>query len=326
MRKFYETKPVLFAILWIVVYVVLIAPLRGRFGDGSLQMLLGLVAISTGLLLFVRTAKLKGALGLDRWLRNGKKLLWLLPMWVLATGNLWGGLGLKYTGVNAIMATLSFLLIGFVEETIFRGFLFNGMRRTGRLPVAIIVSAVTFGMGHIVNLLTGQATVDTLLQMVFAVAWGFLLTYAYYKGGSLLPCILIHGIIDAASVFSRDSVAGDTVFMVATIVVSAVTFGMGHIVNLLTGQATADTLLQMVFAVAWGFLLTYAYYKGGSLLPCILIHGIIDAASAFSRDSAYGDVIFMIATIVVALVYCAFMAKQPSRLGPTAQVCAEERK
>ena len=222
MRKLYETKPILFAVLWIVLYCAVMAPIRGRFGDDSVQMLLGLTAISTGLLLFIRANTLQGELGLDRWIRNGKKILWLIPIWILSTGNLWSGLGLKYTGINAVMATMSFLLVGFVEETVFRGFLFNGMRKTGSLTVAIIVSAVTFGMGHIVNLLSGQATVDTLLQIVFAVAWGFLLTYAYYTGGSLIACVLIHGIIDAASVFGRDNVVGDTVFMVATIVVAIV--------------------------------------------------------------------------------------------------------
>ena len=222
MRKLYETKPVLFAVLWIVLYCVVMAPIRGRFGDDSVQMLLGLTAISTGLLLFISANKLQGELGFDRWIQNGRKILWLLPLWILSTGNLWSGLGLRYAGVNAVMATLSFLLVGFVEETIFRGFLFNGMRRTGSLTAAVIVSAVTFGMGHLINLLTGQATLDTLLQVVFAVAWGFLLTYAYLKGGSLLACILIHGIIDAASVFSRDNVVGDTVFMIATIVVAIV--------------------------------------------------------------------------------------------------------
>ena len=222
MRKLYEKKPILFAVLWIVLYCVLLAPIRGSYGDDSVQMLLALVAVSMGLILFVSANELQGDLGLDRWIENGKGLLWLLPMWILATGNLWDGFALRYSGINLVMAVLSFLLIGFVEEMIFRGFLFRGMLKTGKALPAIIVSAVTFGMGHIVNLLTGQATFDTLLQMVFAVAWGFLLTYAYYKGGSLLPCILIHGIIDAASVFGRDTVTGDTVFMVATIVVAVV--------------------------------------------------------------------------------------------------------
>ena len=222
MRKFYETKPVLFAILWIVVYVVLIAPLRGNYGDGSLQMLLGLVAISTALLLVVRLLDLPKELGMTRWLQNGKKLLWLLPLWVLSTGNLWGGVGLRYDGITTVLAVLSFLLVGFVEEAIFRGFLFNGMRKTGKLPVAVVVSAVTFGMGHIVNLLTGHATAETLMQMVFAVAWGFLLTFAYLKGGSLLPCIVIHGLIDAFSVFAQDSIVADWAFIIATVTVAVV--------------------------------------------------------------------------------------------------------
>ena len=106
MRKFYETKPVLFAILWIVVYVVLIAPLRGRFGDGSLQMLLGLVAISAALLAAIRLLGIQKELGMTRWLQNGRALLWLLPMWVLSTGNLWGGVSLRYDAITSVMAVL----------------------------------------------------------------------------------------------------------------------------------------------------------------------------------------------------------------------------
>ena len=222
MRKFYETKPVLFAILWIVVYVVLIAPLRGSYGDGSLQMLLGLVVISGALLSVIRLLGIQKELGMTRWLQNGRALLWLLPMWVLSTGNLWGGVSLRYDAITSVMAVLSFLLVGVAEEIIFRGFLFNGMRKTGRLTVAIVVSAITFGMGHIVNLLTGHATAETLVQMIFAVAWGFLFTFAYLKGGSLLPCIAIHGLIDAFSVFARDNAAADWAYIIATVVIAVI--------------------------------------------------------------------------------------------------------
>ena len=222
MRKFYETKPVLFAVLWIAIYVVLVAPLRGSYGDGSLQMLLGLVAISAVLLAVIRLLGIEKELGMTRWLQNGKALLWLLPMWVLSTGNLWGGVSLQYDGITTVMAALSFLLVGVAEEIVFRGFLFNGMKKSGSLTVAIIVSAVTFGMGHIVNLLTGHATMETLVQVLFAVAWGFLFTFAYLKSGSLLPCIVIHGLIDAFSVFSRDSQIADWAYVVATVAAALV--------------------------------------------------------------------------------------------------------
>ena len=222
MRKFYENKPVLFAVLWIVAYVVLMAPLRGSYGDGSLQMLLGLVAISAAMLSVIRLLGIEKELGMTRWLQNGKKLFWLLPMWVLSTGNLWGGAGLRYDGITTVMAVLSFLLVGVAEEIVFRGFLFNGMKKTGSLTVAIVVSAITFGMGHIVNLLTGHATAETLVQMVFAVAWGFLLTFAYLKGGSLLPCIVIHGLIDVFSVFARDNEVAHWAYVIATVAVAVV--------------------------------------------------------------------------------------------------------
>lgn len=222
MRKFYETKPVLFAILWIVLYVVGIGSLRGSYGDDSLQMLLGLVAVSAALLLIVRLLGIRKELGMTRWLQNGRKLLWLLPMWVLATGNLWGGIGVRYEPINTLMAVLSFMLVGVAEEIIFRGFLFNGMKRTGSLTAAVIVSAITFGMGHIVNLLTGHATGETLVQIVFAVAWGFLFTFAYLKGGSLLPCIAIHSLIDVFSVFARDNEVAHWIVIIATVAVALV--------------------------------------------------------------------------------------------------------
>ena len=220
MRKFYETKPVLFAILWIVIYVVGIGSLRGSYGDGSLQMLLGLVAISAALLLVIRLLGIEKELGMTRYLQNGKALLWLLPMWVLSTGNLWGGVSLRYDGITTVMAALSFLLVGVAEEIVFRGFLFNGMKKAGKLAVAIIVSAVTFGMGHIVNLLTGHATAETLMQMIFAVAWGFLFTFAYLKGGSLLSCIAIHSLIDVFSVFARDNEIAHWAYIIATVAVA----------------------------------------------------------------------------------------------------------
>ena len=222
MRKLYEDKPVLFAVLWIVLYVVGIGSLRGSYGDDSLQMLLGLVVLSMALLLIVRLLGIRKELGMTRWLQNGRKLLWLLPMWVLATGNLWGGIGVRYEPINTLMAVLSFMLVGVAEEIIFRGFLFNGMKRTGSLTAAVIVSAITFGMGHIVNLLTGHATGETLVQIVFAVAWGFLFTFAYLKGGSLLPCIAIHSLIDVFSVFARDNEVAHWIVIIATVAVALV--------------------------------------------------------------------------------------------------------
>jgi membrane protease YdiL (CAAX protease family) len=81
---------------------------------------------------------------------------------------------------------LTMMLVGFLEELIFRGFLFTALRKDS-LKVAVIVSSVTFGMGHIVNLLNGAPLGETLLQIVYATAAGFLFTAIFLRGGSLWP-------------------------------------------------------------------------------------------------------------------------------------------
>ncbi len=114
------------------------------------------------------------------------------------------------------------ILVGYVEEMIFRGFLFKAMLSSGKPAAAVIVSSLTFGMGHIVNLLAGQATLETLIQIVFAVSWGFILTMVFYRSGSLLPSIAAHAMIDVFSVLARDNALADRISVCATVVIAAV--------------------------------------------------------------------------------------------------------
>ena len=89
---------------------------------------------------------------------------------------------------------------------IFRGLLFQGMRKSGFL-FAVIVSSVAFGAGHIVNLFLGEPLLGTLLQLVYASAIGFCYTAVFCAGGSLLPCILSHAFVNATSVFAPEPTA-----------------------------------------------------------------------------------------------------------------------
>ncbi len=222
MRKLYEKKEILFAVLWILAYCLVLSAIRGQFGDGSPWMVLALLAFAAGMTAFVKANRLEGKYGLSGWPRNAGRFLWFAPMLLLATGNLWDGFSCAYRGTAQLCAVLSMLLVGYVEELLFRGFLFRAMLPKDGARTAIIVSSATFGMGHIINLLTGQAGFETLVQIVFAVAWGFILTMAYFKSGKLLPCVLTHALVDVCSLFGADTELGDWLYVGATIVVSAV--------------------------------------------------------------------------------------------------------
>ena len=149
-------------------------------------------------------------------------MLWFVPLWVIASGNLWGGIEPHYAMPGLLFAMASMALVGFAEEVIFRGLLFKAMLDNGSKVAAIVVSSATFGIGHIVNLLNGQATVDTAAQVVFAIAVGLVFTLTFYKGGSLWPCIIAHSLIDVASVVSARGDLLDWIYLgVAAVVIAA---------------------------------------------------------------------------------------------------------
>ena len=203
MKKLYEKNEILFAIFWIVLYTVSMGNLR-NLGDDSPYMMTGLIVISALMFLFVKGNGLMEEYGLSGWAKNSRIMLWFVPLWIIASCNLWGGISPRYPIPGQIYAAVSMAFVGFAEEMIFRGFLFKAMLKDGSVKAAVIVSSVTFGLGHILNLFTGHELGETLMQVVFAVAVGFAFTMAYYKSGSLLPCILAHSLTDVFAMFSAD--------------------------------------------------------------------------------------------------------------------------
>ena len=222
MRKRYEEKGGLFAVRWSVAYCLVLGTIKGSYGYDSPLMLTALFAFAAGICVFVKRNHLEKKYGLAGWPKDTKRFLYFIPLWILSTGNLWGGVQLKFHGAGLVCAVLSMALVGFVEEMIFRGFLFKGMLAEGKPAPAVIVSSLTFGIGHIVNFLTGQAGFETAVQIVFAVSLGFVFTMVCYKSGSLIPCIIAHSLIDVFSLFAGDNAAADRIYVGATIVVSMI--------------------------------------------------------------------------------------------------------
>ena len=93
-----------------------------------------------------------------------------------------------------------------------------------KITSAIIVSALTFGVGHIINLLLGAPLFDTLLQLIYASAIGFCYTAVFYASGSILPCILSHAAVNSTSIFAIEA---DHAFSMATTVVQTI-LGVGY--------------------------------------------------------------------------------------------------
>ncbi len=205
MKKIFQKNELLFALLWIFVYVAGFScadQLSKSIGiEKLITVCLGLV-LSSVLLAFIFRNRLFRHTGLCAFEGSVRNCLYFIPLAVLSLVNVWNGFQMNYSAFVSVLWLVSMLFVGFLEEIIFRGLLFNAMRKDN-LKTAVIVSSLTFGIGHIVNLLSGAPFLDTLLQIVYASAIGFLFTVIFLTGKSLLPCIAAHAFINMTSVFAR---------------------------------------------------------------------------------------------------------------------------
>ena len=205
MQNIYKKNELVFALIWIGVYVIGISiadSLSEQFG--ILKVVTVPVALVLSLFLYgwIRKNKLKQYYGLRQVASvDYRKYLYFLPLLVLATANLWNGMVFEHAFLDTFLFIVCMLFIGFLEEIIFRGFLFKALSRKN-VRSALLISSVTFGMGHIVNLLNGADFLPTLLQIGYATAIGFLFTVLFMKTKSLWPGILAHAVINATSLFA----------------------------------------------------------------------------------------------------------------------------
>ena len=227
MRKILDQNPLSFALGWIGVYVVSFSLADGLSGAIGVEKLvtapLGL-DLAWMLLGWLKAQGLWDAYGLKRGCLTPAGSVWYLPLVLMVSTNLWGGVALRYSVLESVLYVLSMICVGILEEVIFRGLLFRALCREN-LKMAVAVSSITFGIGHIVNLLNGAELAATLLQICYATAAGFLFTVIFLCSGSLIPCIVTHCAINSLSCFSQDR--SRELDLLAAAVLTAVSLGYG---------------------------------------------------------------------------------------------------
>ncbi len=137
--------------------------------------------------------------------RAAKEVWWFVPLPVTVL------LALVTQGVHVpgpVIAAYAALTVAVAvnEEVWFRGVVLAILRgRDAR--TAIIGSAALFGILHLANLASGQDLGASLLQLVFAVLFGFVAAELVVLTGSLWPSIAWHAMWDFANYLGGNSAA-----------------------------------------------------------------------------------------------------------------------
>jgi len=229
MTKLYQKSEIAFAILWIAAYVIL-----SGFADqlseavGVMKSVTAALHAVMSLVLFfwIRNNHLSQKYGFRRSEVPARRFLYYIPLFLIASTAFWGGIKPQYRFPEDVLYVVSMCCVGFLEEVIFRGLLFRAMEKNN-LRSAILVSSLTFGIGHIVNLFNGSGRdpASALIQIVFAILVGFVLVWIFYHGKSLIPCILFHSANNALNVFAAEGRLSPQAEMIINLVVIIVVLG-----------------------------------------------------------------------------------------------------
>lgn len=206
MKKFFDKSEIWFAIVAIIIYTFghsITDELSVDIGVTKLITLIFDIIYTLVIVYFIKKNKLAKYYKINKSEQNAKESLYYIPLLILAFHNIFFGVQMNMPILDSTIYICSMLFVGFLEEIIFRGFLFNAMKKDN-IKSAIIVSSLTFGIGHIINYLNGSAElIPTLCQILFAVSVGYLFVILLLKGKSIIPCIITHSLINMTSVFAN---------------------------------------------------------------------------------------------------------------------------
>ncbi len=209
MNKLYRKSEVGFSIFWIIAYIV------GSSVADQISESIGItksvtfavhLVMCAAVFSWIRKNHLQREYGLCRPEGPASKFLYYIPLVMLVSCNVWFGLTWNMSVLESLFYVGSMICVGFLEELIFRGFLFKAMSRDN-VTAAIVVSSLTFGIGHIINLFNGSGAelMANLCQVCYATAFGFLCVMMFHRGKSLIPCIAAHSTMNALSASANES-------------------------------------------------------------------------------------------------------------------------
>lgn len=151
--------------------------------------------------------------------------MWLGPI-VVAIPIVLRVLGIDW-GRNAVPVVLlvmvTGLMIGFVEELMYRGIGVKMLRDGGHGEFAVAaLTSLFFAISHSVNLLMGQSIASVGPTVAYTFAFGVLMYLTLRSVGFLVAAMIMHGLTDPTTILATGGIdeiteaGGDNVFLTAT--------------------------------------------------------------------------------------------------------------
>lgn len=135
--------------------------------------------------------------------------MWLGPA-IVATPIVLRLLGIDW-GFNAlpvvVLVMATGLLIGFVEELMYRGIGVKMLRDGGHGEFAVAaLTSLLFALSHSVNLLSGQSIKSVGPTVIYTISFGVLMYLTLRSVGFLVAAMILHGLTDPTTILATGGI------------------------------------------------------------------------------------------------------------------------
>lgn len=137
---------------------------------------------------------------------GSKAALYYIPLLIIALVQpiVGGGFNVQLTAAEVLLFIVLTAIVGFTEESIFRGIIRDKLKFKG--PVFYIVfSSVFFGILHMANALNGKDPLSVALQVINAFLIGLILALLIETTENIIPLILFHFAFDVLAFMTQEN-------------------------------------------------------------------------------------------------------------------------
>jgi uncharacterized protein len=225
MNKLQENKPIWHAMVWILTYIVTVNigdNMPAILGIDNLATVFLLIAFSLLLLLYLKKNKWFELYGFNKMKKSDwYKTLFYIPLIITIFTHYFRGINVElgYSGFS--IGIILMICVGFIEELIFRGFLYQGILKESGIKRAVIISGATFGIGHVVNLLRGYSMADQINQIVIGIFIGIVLALIVAYTNNIIPCVFYHILFNISGTITNSNLEMETHMVIITVIICA---------------------------------------------------------------------------------------------------------
>jgi hypothetical protein len=170
-------------------------------------------------------------------LLKSKKVLYYIPLLIIALVNpVLGGFNDELTIMHILIIITFAFLVGYTEETIFRGII-KEVLKFKSTAFYIIFSSAFFGILHMGHALAGKNLTSVLLLVTNAFLLGLILALLIVIINNIIPLIAFHFLYDTLAIMTNSSLKERETFVLAILTILYTTYGI-YLVFVLKHQHT----------------------------------------------------------------------------------------